>query len=97
MDETRITHADPVGADGIWSGLDVCWQEAFRQAWDALRTGNVAVGPCAATPDGTLVHAARNRVTDHDGPPGEVFGSALATPRRTSLPGSRSVSRAGWC
>jgi tRNA(Arg) A34 adenosine deaminase TadA len=62
----------------LWSGLDDCWQEAFRQAWEALRTGNIAVGACAATPDGTMVHAARNRVADSDGPPGEVFGSSLA-------------------
>jgi hypothetical protein len=33
---------------------------------------------CAATPDGEIVHAARNRVTDMSGPPGEVFGSSLA-------------------
>ena len=62
----------------LWSGLDHCWQEAFRQAWEALRTGNIAVGACAATPDGTMVHAARNRVADNGGPPGEIFGSSLA-------------------
>jgi tRNA(Arg) A34 adenosine deaminase TadA len=36
------------------------------------------VGACAATPDGEIVHAARNRVTDKGGPPGEAFGSSLA-------------------
>jgi tRNA(Arg) A34 adenosine deaminase TadA len=65
-------------AGWLWSGLDECWQEAFRQAWEALRAGSIAVGACAAMPDGTIVHAARNRVADRDGPPGEVFGSALA-------------------
>jgi tRNA(adenine34) deaminase len=67
-----------VTAERLWSGLDDAWQEAFRQAWEALRTGNIAVGACAALPDGTLVHAARNRVADRHGPAGEVFGSALA-------------------
>ena len=62
----------------LWSELDEPWREAFRQAWAAFRTGNIAVGACASTPDGTIVHAARNRVADRDGPPGEVFGSALA-------------------
>jgi tRNA(adenine34) deaminase len=62
----------------LWSGLDAPWQEAFRQAWEALRTGNIPIGACASTPDGDIVHAARNRVADNDGPPGEVFGSALA-------------------
>jgi tRNA(Arg) A34 adenosine deaminase TadA len=68
----------PAAAARIWSGLDKPWQEAFRQAWEALRTGNIAVGACAATPEGEIVHSARNRVNDGDGPPGEVFGSALA-------------------
>jgi hypothetical protein len=67
-----------VTAETLWAGLDEGWQEAFRQAWEALRTGNIAVGACAALPDGTLVHAARNRVADRNGPPGEVFGSSLA-------------------
>lgn len=78
MDESAITRMVLVGADELWSELDECWLEAFRQAWEALRTGNIAVGACAATPEGALVHAARNRVIDRAGPPGETFGSALA-------------------
>ena len=61
-----------------WSELDAAWREAFRQAWEALRTGNIPVGACASTRDGEIVRAARNRVFDDDGPAGEVFGSALA-------------------
>jgi tRNA(adenine34) deaminase len=68
----------PAAAAQLWATLDKPWQEAFRQAWEALRTGNIAVGACASTPDGEIVHAARNRVKDSDGPPGEIFGSALA-------------------
>lgn len=71
--------ADPSAAAArLWADLDEPWQEAFRQAWEALRTGNIAVGACASASDGTIVHAARNRVFDRDGPAGEVFGSALA-------------------
>jgi tRNA(adenine34) deaminase len=62
----------------IWATLDAAWLVAFGQAWEALRGGNIAVGACAATPDGEIVHAARNRVVDMAGPPGEVFGSSLA-------------------
>lgn len=62
----------------LWAGLDKSWQEAFRQAWEALRSGNIAVGACACTPDGEIVRSARNRVTDTEGPPGEIFGSSLA-------------------
>ena len=62
----------------MWAALDEPWQEAFRQAWEALRTGNIPVGACVSTRSGRIVHSARNRVTDDHGPPGEVWGSALA-------------------
>ncbi len=62
----------------IWAGLDKPWQEAFRQAWEALRTGNIAVGACASILAGEIIYSARNRVNDDKGPPGEIFGSALA-------------------
>jgi tRNA(Arg) A34 adenosine deaminase TadA len=61
-----------------WTGLDEPWREAFRQAWDAVRAGNIGVGACAATRDGEIIHASRNRVNDPDGPHGEIFGSSLA-------------------
>ena len=70
--------AGQLAPEQLWSALDDCWQEAFRQAWEALRTGNIVVGACAATADGAIVHAARNRVTDGEGPSGEIFGSSLA-------------------
>lgn len=65
-------------ARAFWRDLDIPWQEAFRQAGEAFRTGNIGVGACAWRPDGTLVHAARNRVTDTSAPAGEVCGSSLA-------------------
>ena len=72
----------PVGpteaAAHLWATLDEPWQEAFRQAWEALRSGNIPVGACASTRDGKIIHAARNRVNDRTGPPGEIFGSSLA-------------------
>lgn len=67
-----------LSAELVWGALDEAWIEAFRQAWDALRTGNVPVGACVTTADGRLLHAARNRVADLTGPPGEVWGSQLA-------------------
>ena len=69
-------HNGPVSLP--WDGLDEAWREAFRQAWEAVRTGNIGVGACAATLDGEIIHAARNRVNDQDGPHGEIFGSSLA-------------------
>lgn len=71
--------AEPSAAAArLWADLDEPWREAFRQAWEALRTGNVAVGACASTAAGEIIHAARNRLTDREGPPGEIFGSSLA-------------------
>ncbi len=67
-----------VTAGRVWDELDEAWREAFRQGWEAARTGNIGVGACASTLDGEIVHAARNRVNDQDGPHGEIFGSSLA-------------------
>ena len=75
MDVTRASQAT---AAQVWADLDDPWREAFRQGWEALRTGNIPVGAVASSQDGTIVHAARNRVFDEDGPAGEIFGSALA-------------------
>lgn len=75
-----VTDAETAERDpaALWHELDDAWQEAFRQAWDALRTGNIAVGACVSRTDGTLVAASRNRVCDSEGPPGEMFGSSVA-------------------
>ncbi len=62
----------------MWESLDQAWQEAFRQAWEAVRSGNIPVGACVSTRSGEVIHAARNRVMDSAGPPGEIWGSALA-------------------
>jgi tRNA(Arg) A34 adenosine deaminase TadA len=75
MDFTRASQ--PTAAQA-WADLDDPWQEAFRQGWEALRTGNIPVGAVASSQDGTIVHAARNRVLDKNGPAGEIFGSVLA-------------------
>lgn len=61
-----------------WDGIDEAWREAFRQGWEAVRSGNIGVGACASTLEGEIIHAARNRVNDQDGPHGEIFGSSLA-------------------
>jgi tRNA(adenine34) deaminase len=77
----------PSEAAALWAGLDEPWQEAFRQAWEALRTGNVPVGACASTADGQIVRASRNRLNDEDGPHGEIFGSSLAHAETNVLAG----------
>jgi tRNA(Arg) A34 adenosine deaminase TadA len=65
-------------AAACWTALDDAWKEAFRLAWQALQTGNIAVGACLTDPSGRIVGAARNRVMDTSGPPGETWGSSVA-------------------
>lgn len=67
-----------MGPRQAWEGLDEAWREAFRQAWEALRTGNIPVGACVTTAAGRIVHSSRNRVSDATGPAGEIWGSSLA-------------------
>jgi tRNA(Arg) A34 adenosine deaminase TadA len=71
-------HGRGDAANTLWASLDAAWLEAFDQAWEAFRTGNIAVGACASTPDGRIVGSSRNRVADSTGPVGEVFGSTVA-------------------
>jgi tRNA(Arg) A34 adenosine deaminase TadA len=76
MAARRIRNQD--GPVDSWDDLDEPWQAAFGQAWEALRGGNIGVGACAATADGAIIRAARNRINDTSAPPGEVFGSSVA-------------------
>lgn len=65
-------------ADPGWGALDDAWQEAFRQAWEALTTGNIGVGAVVSDRSGTIVAASRNRVMDAVPPTGELAGTTLA-------------------
>jgi hypothetical protein len=54
-----LTPPDPPAAVArLWAGLDMPWQEAFGQAWEALRTGNIAVGACVSAAGGQIVCSA---------------------------------------
>ena len=70
--ETHAVDLQPAGpaaaAARIWRGLDKPWQEAFRQAWEALRTGNIAVGAVRLGPVATVRFAGPDRYWDgcHD-------------------------------
>jgi tRNA(Arg) A34 adenosine deaminase TadA len=83
---------DQFAAAELWTALDEPWREAFRQAWAALRSGTIAVGACASTPDGSIIRSARNRVFDKDGPHGEIFGSSLAHAEMNVLAGLEFLS-----
>ncbi len=74
-----------VGPVACWEGLDGAWQEAFRQAWDAVTTGNIGVGAVIVDETGGIVAASRNRVADRSAPPGEIAGSSLAHAEMNAL------------
>jgi tRNA(Arg) A34 adenosine deaminase TadA len=82
VDVRAVTAGGPAEA---WAGLDEPWREAFRQAWEAVRTGNIGVGAVVSDPSGRIVRASRNRVSDCSAPPGEVCGSSLAHAEINSL------------
>jgi tRNA(Arg) A34 adenosine deaminase TadA len=65
-------------ARALWASLDEAWRVSFEQAWEALRAGSIPVGACVAEPSGRVIHASRNRTAESSGPPGEVWGAALA-------------------
>lgn len=72
------------GDDG-WDALDAVWQEAFRQAWEALVTGNIGVGAVVSDDAGRIVAASRNRLVDAKAPPGELSGTSLAHAEMNAL------------
>jgi tRNA(Arg) A34 adenosine deaminase TadA len=65
-------------AEAAWQQLDHAWREAFRQAFDAFRTGNIAVGACVTDDNGNILTASRNRTLDTTAPAGETCGSSIA-------------------
>jgi len=62
----------------MWADLDVVWQQAFTQAWEAVRHGSIGVGAVLSDPQGRVVAFSRNRVGEGVAPPGEVCGSTVA-------------------
>lgn len=76
MSSAPIREALP--AHQAWSELDEAGREALRQAWEAVRTGNIGVGAVVTDPAGELLVATRNRVRDTAAPPGETAGTSVA-------------------
>jgi hypothetical protein len=45
VDSAEIAEGEErVSATWTWAELDEAWREAFRQAWEAVRGGNIGVG-----------------------------------------------------
>jgi len=97
-DETGSVDALPASplpaAARIWADLDKAWREAFRQIWEAPRSGNIAVGACASTPEGEIVPSPTiewyERPITSNGTPLDVQEDLH--PGRLDLPGQGEVA-----
>ena len=47
-------------------------------AWESYRAGSLPIGAVVADAEGHIVSTGRNRIHEHTGPPGIVFGRKLA-------------------
>ncbi len=65
-------------ADQAWDGIDEAWRESSGRAGRRCAAGTSGSAPARPRSDGEVIYAARNRVSDRDGPHGEVFGSSVA-------------------
>jgi tRNA(Arg) A34 adenosine deaminase TadA len=61
-----------------WSALGKPWQVALTLAWEAYVGGNIGVGAALTDPDGQIVAAGRNRVSDKEAPPGRLRSTFIA-------------------
>lgn len=73
-----MSSLSPSALAADWSRLTEPWRLAFTLAWEAFRTGNVAVGAVVVDPAGEVVGAARNRQRDATAPERELAGTNLA-------------------
>jgi tRNA(adenine34) deaminase len=74
-------------AEERWGALDDAWRQAFAMAWEAVGTGNIGVGAAVSDEHGTVLVRARNRVSESDGPAGQISGSSLAHAEINALAG----------
>ena len=57
---------------------DGVWRAALELAWEAYRAGTIPVGAVITDADGTVLAVGRNRISDTEAPPGQLFGSRVA-------------------
>jgi tRNA(Arg) A34 adenosine deaminase TadA/ribosomal protein S18 acetylase RimI-like enzyme len=62
----------------MWSSLSAPWQACFEEAWEAYRAGSIPIGAVLVNPDGEIVSRGRNRMHEHEAPPGQICMSRLA-------------------
>jgi tRNA(adenine34) deaminase len=54
------------------------WLTCLELAWEAYQADTVPVGAVVVGPDGAVVSRGRNRIHEHDAPPGQLANTYLA-------------------
>jgi tRNA(adenine34) deaminase len=62
----------------VWETLSEPWRACVDLAWEAYGAGSLPIGAVVADADGGVLSAGRNRIHEHSGPSGTVFGRKLA-------------------
>lgn len=70
----------------MWNDLSRQWQTAFREAWEAFRTGGVPIGAAIFSQDGTLVISDHNRSGEQGVVNGLISHAEANCLRRLDLP-----------
>lgn len=71
-----------VRADGIiptmWDELSEPWRACVEEAWEAYGAGSLPIGAVVADAAGKVLSRGRNRIHEHSGEGGSLFGHKLA-------------------
>jgi tRNA(adenine34) deaminase len=74
-----VRRANPGGIiRSVWEELSEPWRACVEEAWEAYRSGSLPIGAVVTDAHGSLLSRGRNRIHEHSGPPGAVFGHKLA-------------------
>lgn len=62
----------------VWETLSLPWRTCVELAWEAYRADSLPIGAVVVDDEERILAAGRNRIHEHSGPPGAVFGRKLA-------------------
>jgi tRNA(adenine34) deaminase len=74
-----VRRANPGGIIRVvWEELSEPWRACVEEAWEAYRSDSLPIGAVVTDAYGSVLSRGRNRIHEHSGPPGAVFGHKLA-------------------
>ena len=68
----------PPGTDALWQRLPLPWRACVELAWEAYQAGSLPIGAVVADAEGNVLSRGRNRIHEHSGEDGHLFGHKLA-------------------